>query len=321
MRNVHCESPPAASEKLSSTSDLVHDVQLVHKWQDRMRKAADAWKRFDVAEAERELQLSMEDATQFRVAHRGVAEPIMVSLLALANLYRQVERYALAEPLLEEGLSILEQAGSHNDQRTLQTLLQLAAIRLELGAPESSKEIYDNVLHRLEAVEKALESGTLLRFWSDGSRDDSFWLLAAGQKPNDTDKLSDLFDTSLLKRQETFSLLKRQVSWRQEQDALLDLRASCLLSASRVEVMLGRFPEAEAHLRMLERLIQQRWSPLSPRLVTPYVELARMLLASNRLEDARAMCAMAMQRVQRPRYRLPIEKLQEEIDVALAQGR
>ena len=96
-------------------------------------------------------------------------------------------------------------------------------------------------------------------------------------------------------------------------EALRDVRAGCLLQAAQAELKLGETARAEAQLREALSLTEERWGAASPRLVAPCAELARLLLAAGRRDEAREMGERAARVATHPAQKAGLAGLLKEI--------
>lgn len=76
-------------------------------------------------------------------------------------------------------------------------------------------------------------------------------------------------------------------------DALLDVRAGCLLQSAKAQQALGELGEAERHLREALSIAEGRWGKSSPRLLAPCAELARVVAKRGAAAEAAALLARA----------------------------
>lgn len=135
--------------------DPEENQKVMTRWRAHIQEARALWKRLDVAGAERELQLAIEDATHFGKN----SAPMATSLLNLAQLYRRAGRFAEAVPLLERASEVLEENAGPNNKVTLLAMLDLASTRYEIGEVERAASGFDDVLERLERAEGAQAHG------------------------------------------------------------------------------------------------------------------------------------------------------------------
>lgn len=91
--------------------------------------------------------------------------------------------------------------------------------------------------------------------------------------------------------------------------ALRAVRAGCLLQAAKADALLGQSERAEARLRLALELGEERWGAASGRLAVPYTELAQLMLAAGRIEEARAMCDRAAAVTDKPQAAARIEEI------------
>ena len=96
--------------------------------------------------------------------------------------------------------------------------------------------------------------------------------------------------------------------------ALMSVRAAVLVHAARAETRLGEMVRAEVQLREALGLMEERWGKTAPQLVVPCTELAQLLLASQRRDEARAMCERAASVARSPAQLSKLSELRKLID-------
>lgn len=125
------------------------NAKILTSWRGHIQHARELFARLDIAGAERELQIALEEAKHFGLS----SGPVATSLLNLSQLYRRAGRLADAEPLLERAADILDQTAGPNNKVTLLALLDLAATQLEQGKAQEASAGYKDVLMRLDVAE------------------------------------------------------------------------------------------------------------------------------------------------------------------------
>jgi len=150
QENDCCEdSEHAYPQPPPKLDDPEYNAQILASWRGHIQTAKELFARLDIAGAERELQIALEEAHHFGQS----SGPVATSLLNLAQLYRRAARHAEAEPLLERAADVLEQTAGPNNKVTLLALIDLAATQLELGKPDAATEVYKDALARLDIAE------------------------------------------------------------------------------------------------------------------------------------------------------------------------
>ena len=150
QENDCCEdSEHAYPQPPPKLDDPEYNAQILASWRGHIQTAKELFARLDIAGAERELQIALEEAHHFGQS----SGPVATSLLNLAQLYRRAARHAEAEPLLERAADVLEQTAGPNNKVTLLALIDLAATQLDLGKPDAATEVYKDALARLAIAE------------------------------------------------------------------------------------------------------------------------------------------------------------------------
>lgn len=156
-----CEGAASASEASADDEQHVYEppppkfddpeenAKILTSWRGHIQTARELFARLDVAGAEQELQIALEEAKHFGQS----SGPVATSLLNLAQLYRRAGRLADAEPLLERAADVLEQTAGPNNKVTLLSLIDLAATQMDLGKVSDANESYKDVLVRLDVAE------------------------------------------------------------------------------------------------------------------------------------------------------------------------
>lgn len=138
-----------------SVDDPEENSKILDRWRARIAQARLLWSKLDVAGAEEELRLAIEDAAHFGKK----SAPMATSFLNLAQLLRRSGRHAEAEPLLVHAAAVLEENAGPNNKVTLLALIDLAATQFSLGKAQEAATGFEDCLERLSLAEETQTHG------------------------------------------------------------------------------------------------------------------------------------------------------------------